>query len=79
MQSMKKHNGKDYVRWVLCAIAIASIVWNAATLHNDVGHLKSILAEIKQDNKQIKNDIEKIHITITRIDTELSERKKENG
>lgn len=74
---MSKHNGKDYAKWILCAIAIAGIVWNAATLHNDVKHLKHTYAEIKQDNKQTKDNIEEIRLAITRIGIKLNERKME--
>jgi hypothetical protein len=51
----KKLNG--YARWVIIAIAIGGIVWNAATLHNDVKHLKDDIQEIRQDVKQIKEAV----------------------
>ena len=41
----KKLNG--YIKWIGVALAIAGIIWNAATLHNDVKHLKEDVREIK--------------------------------
>lgn len=73
---MSKHNGKDYAKWILCIIAVAGIVWNAATLHNDVKHLKNALIEIKQDNKQIKDDIKGMYLMITCIELSEKENKK---
>jgi len=45
----KKLNG--YIKWFFVILAITSaaagIIWNAATLHNDVKHLKEDVREIK--------------------------------
>ena len=41
----KKFNG--YIKWIGTALAIAAIIWNAATLHNDVKHLKEDVKDIK--------------------------------
>lgn len=46
----KKLNG--YIKWFFVILAVTSaaagIIWNAATLHNDVKHLKEDVREIKQ-------------------------------
>lgn len=43
-----------YVKWFFIALAVAGIVWNAATLHNDVKHIKADIQEIKTVLKEIK-------------------------
>ena len=70
---MAKRNGKDYAKWIISALAVAGIIWNAAVLHNDVLHLKGTLAEIKEENKQIRGDIKELYLIMTH--KELSERK----
>ena len=34
--------------WIFVILALAGIIWNAATLHNDVKHLKADVKEIKE-------------------------------
>lgn len=51
----KKING--YAKMIMVAIAIAGIIWNAATLHNDVKHLKNDMQELKKDIEQIKTAV----------------------
>lgn len=51
---MGSSKAKGYAQWIFVVIAIAGIVWNAATLHNDVKHLKGDLAEVKEGLKEIK-------------------------
>ncbi len=48
-------NINGYARWIITAVAIGGIIWNAATLHNDVKHLKGDMQELKQDMKTIKD------------------------
>ena len=50
---VKNKNG--YARWIITIIAIGGIIWNAATLHNDVKHLKDDMQELRQDMKTIKD------------------------
>lgn len=45
----KKTNG--YIKWVFVGLAIAGIIWNAATLHNDVKHLQNEIKQLKADMK----------------------------
>ena len=47
----KKLNG--YIKWFFVIFAVAGILWNAATLHNDVLHMKTDIAEIKQQLTKI--------------------------
>lgn len=42
---------KNGAKWILVSIAVAGIIWNAATLHNDVGHLEEDMAEMKEVQK----------------------------
>lgn len=42
----KKFNG--YIKWIGTGLAIAAIIWNAATLHNDVAHIIKNLEKIEQ-------------------------------
>ena len=51
-------------KWVLVSIAVAGIVWNAATLHNDVGHLETELAKIEKRFEKLELKLEKIHVLI---------------
>lgn len=47
----KKLNG--YIKWFFVILAAAGIIWNAATLHNDVKHIRQEITEIKQEIKDI--------------------------
>ena len=49
---MKKFNG--YIKWIGTALAIAAIIWNAATLHNDVTHIVKNLEKIEQRLEKIE-------------------------
>jgi len=42
----KKLNG--YIKWFFVILAAAGIIWNAATLHNDVSHIIKNLEKIEQ-------------------------------
>lgn len=73
---MNKRNGKDYAKWIISIVAVAGIIWNAAILHNDVVHLKGTLAEIKDENKQIRGDIKDLYLIMTCIELSEKENKK---
>lgn len=60
-------------KWIIVGIAVAGIIWNAATLHNDVGHFKTEFAEYK---KQTTERFEKLETKVEKIYTFLIE--KEN-
>jgi hypothetical protein len=47
---MKINGLKKWLPWIL---VIGGIIWNSAILHNDVKHLKTDIAEIKQDVRDI--------------------------
>ena len=49
---MKKLNG--YIKLFFVALAIAAIIWNAATLHNDVAHIVKNLEKIEQRLEKIE-------------------------
>lgn len=51
-------------KWILASIAIAGILWNAAVLHNDVGHLKDEFAE---GNKRIEKRFDKLESQLEKI------------
>lgn len=44
---MAKNRLNGYARWIIVALAVAGIIWNAAVLHNDVKHIKADIKEIK--------------------------------
>ena len=48
----KKLNG--YIKWIGTALAIAAIIWNAATLHNDVRHIVDDLTKIEHRLEKIE-------------------------
>ena len=47
----KKAN--DIAKWVVVALALLTLAFNSGVLYNDVKHLKTSFAEIKQDVKSI--------------------------
>lgn len=51
MKEKKERN--DTAKWIIVAIAIATIIFNSAILYNDVKHLKRAVTEIKMDVKSI--------------------------
>jgi len=48
-----KNKLNGYIKIFFIALAIAGIIWNAATLHNDVKHLKNDMKEVKAELKSI--------------------------
>jgi len=44
---------KDLAKWIIVAIAVATVIFNTAILYNDVKHLKEDTTEIKMDVKSI--------------------------
>jgi len=53
--SRRKINGA--AKWILVALAMSGVIWNAAILHNDVKHLKDSQKAIEQELKEIKDAI----------------------
>ena len=44
---MKNNTLNRYIKLFFIGLALAGIIWNAATLHNDVKHIKADIREIK--------------------------------
>lgn len=51
-------------KWILVSIAVAGILWNAAVLHNDVGHLKD---ELTESNKRTEKRFDKLEFQLEKI------------
>jgi len=47
-------NLNGYIKWIGTALAIGAIIWNAATLHNDVKHIAQDLRKIEQRLEKIE-------------------------
>lgn len=54
---MRKNKVNGYIKLFFIALAVAGIIWNTAILHNDVGHLKKAVQEMKEE---IKDDIKEL-------------------
>lgn len=44
--------------WIFVGLAVSGIIWNAATLHNDVRHIKKDIEEIKKAIQELKSKSE---------------------